>query len=391
MKSPAKPRILAFIDWYLPGYKAGGPVTSLATMIDRLKEDFDFYVITRNHDYMETEAYPEIEANTWIERDKHLHVYYFSPEKLNTQNLKKIALSSEAETWYITGIYSRYFSIIPLRLSRKVKIQRCVLAPRGMLSEHALGLKTVKKRIFLFFARMLQLYSRVVFQSTSEQETIDIKGIVPDASVVFAPNLPRLAGKEWKKSLAKKKASLELIFLGRIAPEKNTVEAIEMLKDWSESTHYKSSADISLDIYGQVYNEAYWQRCQDLIRQLPSNISVRKKETVSPEVLPELLRKYHVLFLPSKGENFGHAIIESMAAGLPVIISDQTPWKGLEKKGCGWDLSLSDREKFIDAIQSCIDLEDEAYTKMSQSAFDYAKKVAEDDTALQAHKYIFTQ
>ena len=36
------------------------------------------------------------------------------------------------------------------------------------------------------------------------------------------------------------------------------------------------------------------------------------------------------MFLPSKGENFGHIIMESLAASTPVIISDLTPWKDLE-------------------------------------------------------------
>lgn len=53
-----KPTILIFIDWYKPGYKAGGPIRSVSNMVDALKDDFQFYIITRNTDYLETTPTP---------------------------------------------------------------------------------------------------------------------------------------------------------------------------------------------------------------------------------------------------------------------------------------------------------------------------------------------
>ena len=38
-----------------------------------------------------------------------------------------------------------------------------------------------------------------------------------------------------------------------------------------------------------------------------------------------MFQEYDLLFLPTKGENFGHVILESMSAGTPVLISDTTP------------------------------------------------------------------
>ena len=45
-----KQKIAVFIDWYYPCFKGGGPVTSMINMIETLKEDFDFYVITSDTD-----------------------------------------------------------------------------------------------------------------------------------------------------------------------------------------------------------------------------------------------------------------------------------------------------------------------------------------------------
>ena len=42
-----KIKILIFIDWFLPAYKAGGPVRSVANMIDALQDIYDFFIVTK--------------------------------------------------------------------------------------------------------------------------------------------------------------------------------------------------------------------------------------------------------------------------------------------------------------------------------------------------------
>jgi hypothetical protein len=59
-------KILITIDWFLPGTLSGGPVRSYANIIDHLKDDFEFYIITRNTDYGADAPYENITPNTWI-------------------------------------------------------------------------------------------------------------------------------------------------------------------------------------------------------------------------------------------------------------------------------------------------------------------------------------
>ena len=77
-----KKRILVFIDWFLPGYKGGGPIQSVANLIQHLKDDFDFSVITRDTDYCETTPYKEIKSNQWNVLPDDTRVYYFSEDQL---------------------------------------------------------------------------------------------------------------------------------------------------------------------------------------------------------------------------------------------------------------------------------------------------------------------
>jgi glycosyltransferase involved in cell wall biosynthesis len=77
------------------------------------------------------------------------------------------------------------------------------------------------------------------------------------------------------------------------------------------------------------------------------------------------------------GENFGHVILEALGAGCPVVISDQTPWSHLQEKGVGWTLPLDDLSGWRQALQSCVDMENAAFTEMSERARRFAREFVE--------------
>ncbi len=49
-----------------------------------------------------------------------------------------------------------------------------------------------------------------------------------------------------------------------------------------------------------------------------------------------------LFLLPSQGENFGLAIAEALAHGVPALVTDTTPWSGLNRTGSGWCVAWSD-------------------------------------------------
>ena len=83
------------------------------------------------------------------------------------------------------------------------------------------------------------------------------------------------------------------------------------------------------------------------------------------------------LLLPTQGENFGHAIFEAFAAGLPVIISDQTPWKDLQNQQIGWDLPLDQPAAFAEAIAQAAMMSQEQYGRWSAQAQAFARDFVE--------------
>ena len=230
-----------------------------------------------------------------------------------------------------------------------------------MLAKSAINVKKVKKKIYLALIKILGLFSNITFHATTDAEILDIKNVVGAASkILLAPNLPRRENqKEWFQK-QKNVGSLRLINIARIAPEKNLKYALEILQ--------QVKTEIEFDFYGPVYDQDYYQECATLIKKLPNNIHANYKNSIPSELVNTTFQNYHAMFMPTRGENFGHIILESLTVGCPVIISNQTPWKNLQEKKVGYDLSLAQPENFVKAM--------EKFAAMNQSEFDVWSKAA---------------
>jgi len=363
-----KPKLLIFIDWYKPGFKAGGPIRSISNLVDAIADQLDIYIITRDTDYLETEPYTTIKSNQWNNIDG-AKVYYLSKENQNLKSIKKLLIEVNPDQLYCNCLYSPIFTQLPLYLANKLKI-KSIIAVRGMLSQGSLGVKSTKKKVFLVLAKIIGQYKNTIFHATTLDEKNDIEAVFGKATkLIVAQNLPENKHILFHEK-SKENNSLKIVSIGRIAPEKNTLYAIEVL------LHVKSQ--ITLDIYGAIYKQDYWNKCLTVIKKLPSNITVNYKSILEHQKINNTLKNYHVLFLPSTGENFGHAIIEGMINSCIPVISDKTPWKNLLKQQVGFDISLDKIEDFaktIDLISSFTPIE---FNTFSKNAHHYAAKIIDD-------------
>jgi len=377
-----KKKVLIFIDWYLPGYKAGGPIQSVANLVAHLKDEFEFSIITRDTDYCETIPYPSVKSDEWNTLPNGVKVFYISQNNLSRTTIKNLIRKSDFDVVYLNGIYSIYFTLIPMLFLRKKHDKRVVIAARGMLSEGSLNVKKTKKQFFIRATKVLNLFDKVVFHATTESEKKDIrKHFGNTIQIQLAGNLSQKLDNNSFFRREKVVGKLNLISVARISPEKNLLFALEILKN--------VKSKVEFDIYGPVYNQIYWDECNKVINTLPANVIVNYKGTAESDSVMSLLRNAHALFMPSTGENFGHIILQSFLAACPVIISDATPWKFLSEKRVGWDIPLDQKQQFVNAIDAAAGLSQEAFNELSSNAFDFANNYVNNPDIISQNRSLF--
>ncbi len=359
----AKKTILILCDWFLPGYLAGGPIQSIATLTKQLGNDIDFKIITTDRDFKSNKPYDNVKVNEWTNFEGR-DVFYVSPEKMNSEFVLKLIQNTQHDSIYLNSLFSKLFAVSPLKWKQQGKINsKIILAPRGMLGDGALAIKSFKKQLFLMYAKTFGLFKQVCWQSTSAQETDKIKKRVGNSSqIIEVSNLPNTANEI--KLIEKKEGELKLCFISRISEKKNLNFAIDILKEIK-------NVQITCDVFGPIEDEAYWSTCKENEKGLSKNVSFKYKGVLKPQQIGETIGQYHALFLPTQNENYGHIIVEALQHARPVILSDQTPWRNLQQENVGFDIALSDKAKFVSAIEMLVNLNQSEFDAMSKTCISY--------------------
>lgn len=340
--SGRRPRVLVLSDWYAPGYRAGGPIRSAVHFSQQMECDLDICVLTTDRDHGCDRPYDGIAADKWVSFSRH-RVYYASPSRLGWTGILSIMRDLRPDHLYLNSMFSRNMTIYPLLMHRLGLVDaRLLLAPRGMLMDSAMAVKPFRKRLFLRFLKLLGIPGSIRFQATNDQEAGDIRRrFGPHTDIVRLDNLPG-PQPPFSPPPFKEAGHLRVVFVGRSHPIKN----LDLLLRAMAGVR----ARIDLTIVMSEEDAEYARQCRDLANALPDRHSVRFLPGMAHEEIEGILGASHIFALPTRGENFGHAIYEALAAGRPVMVSDQTPWRGLEAHKAGWDLAIGDHAAFREKL-----------------------------------------
>lgn len=382
MKGIKKRRILVSIDWFAPGYKAGGPIRSCVNFAFAMRDKFDIYVITGDRDFGESEAYPHVKTGVWISYAENIQVKYCDPSQMSVNFWRRELSVLSPEFVYLNNLFSINFSFLPLAAKSSLPAStRWIMAPRGMLHKGAIQYKSFKKYLYVWALKQLRLSKNLSFHATDEQEKEDIKRhFGKHAKVNTVSNFPYSHIKEWK-TRKKESGKLAAIFFSRISPKKNLDYLLKLLEDFPY--------EMDLDILGPIEDSAYWRYCQKIIAQLPSHIQVSYLGVFPHHEVMDKLGDYHLFTLPTHGENFGHAIFEAIASACPVLISDQTPWKNLEQEKAGWDIPLDHIDQYRKVLTEMAEMDQNTWATWSLSTWNYGKKFLQESQIKQAYEELF--
>ena len=371
--------VLVFVDWYLPGYRAGGPIQSVASLVAHLPCRFS--IVTSCYDHATSEPYRNVPTNRWLERSSNERVLYLN-KRLSLRQLRSLIAERPYHRILINSLFSVQFAILPLIACRRMAAQeRVVLAPRGMLKPGALTLKAPKKKLFIQAAKTLGWFRGITWLASSSDEAREIATHFGSKSkVVVAPNLPRRM--IIRRSRPHKEAGkLDLYTVARVSPEKNLLQGIEWLG--------QLDGPVTWNVYGTLQSAEYLAQCR-LAAAAYKRLNVMFHGEIAPHDIPERAAKHHFMFLPTLGENYGHSIAEALGSGIPVIVSDQTPWRNLENDSLGWDLPLSTAD-FMPVLLRCLNMDNDLYTQLCLGTETNGPSRVRDEAAVEANRILFCE
>lgn len=359
---------------------------TIANFVDHLSDDFDIRIVTRDRDALDTEPYPSIEVDAWNTVGK-AQVFYGSGKTVNLRGIAKLMRETPHDVLYLNSFFAFSFTTLPLLARRMGWAPKtpCVIAPRGEFSQGAIAFKAPKKRLYIRVTLVMGLYADLHWQASSEFEVSDIQrefgAQAEDISV--APDLPPAnepAGLGNASYKPRADGPLRLVFLSRISPMKNLDFLLEVLG--------RVSAPIDLMIYGPLREPDYWSQCHKLISQLPENIRVDYCGEVTPEDVPNTFAGADLFVFPTRGENYGHVVLESLVVGTAVLISDRTPWQASADNAVEV-LQLDHAEAWVNAIEHWAGFDREQFDKMRTAALGYAQRYLETSEALEENRNLF--
>jgi glycosyltransferase involved in cell wall biosynthesis len=351
-------KIFISIPWFLPAFRAGGPIQSIANLVKEYRKDAEYYIFCGDTD-LNGGALENITIGEWTRFNDYTSVWYADNKKAS-DSLVRQAEELKPEIIYIVGMYSWHYNIVPMIFC---KAPKKILSTRGMLHPGALSQKKWKKKIYLQLFKLFEYHYKILFHASDDDEKNYISSYFGSTAQIFtAGNFPNNIGE--LPVVPKQSGQLRLITIALISPMKNILLVIEALA--------KITASVQYDIYGPVKDFDYWEQCKEMIKALPGNITVTYHKELEPSKVKGALAQSHVFILPSKSENFGHAIYEALSAGLPVITSNNTPWNQLQSSLAGINASPEIQAELIQAIDFFAAMGEATFAVWHSCALKYA-------------------
>jgi len=359
-------RIIIMYSYFFPAKQAGGPISSLKNLIQTLSKQSEcsLVILTGKHELDGSKL--NIKYNRFVRYSKQAVVKYCAG--LPIFSTKKSCI------FYINGLYSFRFFFLPIVFYSKTQK---ILAPRGMLHPNALSNKSIRKKIFLKFLKLLTRPNRISFHATNSEEQQHIKNVFGER---FKIHLIKNISDTLSIKTKEKNNVTRLVSICRISYIKSIAEVIAALQ--------YSNQIIEYHVYGFIEEEAYWERCISLSKLLPANISFKYNGPVDNDNIEMILDDADVYIQVSASENYGHSLVNALSVGVPIITGKNIPWQYLETNCAGLNIDI-EGEAIRKAVDFFADLGKDEFAVWQKGATTYYDKYVKDSSLKEQYLQMF--
>lgn len=262
-----------------------------------------------------------------------IHVF---PREMPQWLCRSTGLAAHLDATACDVVHNHALWLLTLRYARNTARRQdvpLVISPRGMLSGWAYEHRRWRKQFAGLFVHPGALHAAAGWHATSPEERDDIRALGFKQPVCVSPNgVPLPADSElaaaraaWHGLCPATKTRPVALFYSRFHRKKRLRELIDL---WLSVPR----GDWLLLIVGVA--EDY--TAAELAASLTAAGATDRVAVFDGAARPPPYAVASLFVLPSHSENFGLVIAEALAAGVPALVTDTTPWTGLTANGCGW-------------------------------------------------------
>lgn len=328
----SKPQVCQLIDCV--NENIGGPALSVTNLAHALsKHAIGSHLFTLDYSKHGRQV-SAAGVTLHSERANYLAIHFRGYQPSANRALKKLAQENfdiihNHGLWMFPNIYARQAASeneLPL-----------VISPRGMLEAWSLNYGRSKKWLAWHLYEKKNLAGAALFHATSLRELESIRALGLNQPIAMIPNgvpLPDLAKTPDRDILIQKFPELKgkkwLLCLCRIHPKKGLDSLLQAWHQLATSFQDWHLIIAGPDIIG------YQSQLTSLTTELNLHNCVTFTGMLSNEPKSSALGNADLFVLPTHSENFGIAVAESLAHGVPVITTKEAPWQELITHHCGW-------------------------------------------------------
>jgi glycosyltransferase involved in cell wall biosynthesis len=318
-------RVVHVSAYYAPAYAFGGPPRSIHGLCRALRRrGVDIDVLTTDADG--TGRLPaEVAARREYEG---VPVRYAARSRpawpIGSRELAVALRACRCDLLHIHGLWNRVVWAAA-REARRRGIPY-VLSPRGMLQGRSRSHHAWRKRVAYSLIERRTVTGAALLHATSLHEADDLRRQLPGAAVAVIPNgveLPVMRNGAERDD----REPATILFVGRVHP----VKRLDLLVDAFVLTR-RRRPEARLVIAGP--DEGGLRSVLDA-RAGDAAAGIIWTGAVDTATRDSWLARASALALCSDSESFGMTVVEAMAAGTPVVVTESCGWESVREHGAG--------------------------------------------------------